>query len=181
MKLRDKGALFGAISIVNHWTIAALIVVMLALGLYMDSLPRGPAKLEWVQIHKSIGILVLVLGSWRVLWRIWLRFPEDIVQMPHWQEITAKAVHIALLLLIIAMPLSGYITSSTGGHAVSFFGFFNMPALPENRAFSETVAEVHEILANLLMVVLAVHVLAALKHHIFDKDATLTRMLGRAP
>ena len=63
MALKDEGMRFGAIAIINHWTIAALIIVMLAIGLYMDSLPRGPGKDEWLQIHKSIGILVLVLGA----------------------------------------------------------------------------------------------------------------------
>ena len=58
MALKDEGARFGAISIINHWTIAVLIIVMLAIGLYMDSLPRGPGRGEWIDLHKSIGIMV---------------------------------------------------------------------------------------------------------------------------
>ncbi len=179
MALKDEGTRFGAISIINHWTIAALIIVMLAIGLYMDSLPSGPGKGQWVQIHKSIGILVLVLGTWRVLWRVFLRFPDDIADMPRWQELAAKSVHIALLALIVAMPVSGYVSSSTGDHEVSFFGLFNLPQLPENKALSEQLGDLHETLADLLMIVLALHVAAALKHHVIDKDATLKRMLGR--
>lgn len=180
MALKDEGTRFGVISIINHWTIAVLIIVMLAIGLYMDSLPRGPGRGEWIDLHKSIGIIVLVLGAWRVLWRIIQRFPDEVCEMPHWQEMASKAVHIALLVLIVAMPLSGYMTSSTGGHDVSFFGLFHLPQLPENKALSELASEVHEILADLLMIVLVLHVAAALKHHVIDQDATLKRMLGRA-
>ncbi len=179
MALKDEGTRFGAISIINHWTIAVLIIVMLAIGLYMDSLPRGPGRGEWIDLHKSIGIAVLFLGAWRVLWRISQSFPDEVCEMPRWQELAAKAVHIALLMLIVAMPLSGYISSSAGGHEVSFFGLFHLPQLPESKALSETVSEVHETLADLLMIVLALHVAAALKHHVIDKDNTLKRMLGR--
>ncbi len=180
MALKDGGARFGAISIVNHWVVATLIIVMLAIGLYMSELPRGPERFEWVQVHKSIGVIVLFLGAWRVLWRAWSRFPQEIAVMPRWQEIAANAIHAALLVAVIAMPVSGYITSSTGGHDISFFGLFNMPALPENKALSEAAAGVHGIVAYVLIAVLAVHVLAALKHHVVDKDATLRRMIGRA-
>ena len=87
-------------------------------------------------------------------------------------------MHIALLVLIVAMPLSGYVGPSTGSHPVSSFGLFSLPQLPENKALSEQLAEMHETLADLLMIVLALHIAAALKHHVFDKDATLKRMLG---
>ena len=180
MALRDEGTRFGTISIINHWVIATLIIIMLALGLFMDSLPQGPRQFQIVQIHKSIGVLVLILGTWRVLWRVVFRFPGDVATMPRWQEIAARTVHIALLVLILAMPITGYIHSTTGGHPVTFFGIFNLPALPESKAVSELAGEVHETLADLLMIVIALHVAAAIKHHVVDKDATLKRMVGKA-
>ncbi|MCP4327447.1 MAG: cytochrome b [Alphaproteobacteria bacterium] len=175
-----NGARFGAISIINHWVIAALIIGMLAFGLYLDAMGRGPDQLALLQIHKSIGVLVLILGAWRVLWRIARGFPEEIAEMPHWQLVASRAVHIALLIGILFMPISGYITSSTGGHAISLFGLFDLPALPEHKAVSAAAAWVHFVVAYALIAIIGVHVLAALKHHIIDRDATLARMIGSA-
>ncbi len=179
--LRDKGACFGAVSIVNHWVIAVLIIVLLAVGLYMVDLPKGgTARTEWIDFHKSVGILVLVLGVWRVLWRIVCRFPDDVATMPRWQEFAAKTMHILLLIAIVAMPVSGYMRTSMRGKQVSFFGLFDMPVLPQIEIIGLAAKEVHTWLAYILIVLIVLHVVAALKHHVFDKDATLKRMCGRA-
>ena len=108
----------------THWTIATLIIVMLAIGLYMGGLPRGPERLELIQIHKPIGVIVLFLGISRVLWRLFSGFPGEISALPAWQTIASKSLHYMLLAAIIIMPFSGYISSPTGRHPVSFFGFF---------------------------------------------------------
>ncbi len=180
MALKDRGAEFGAVSIVNHWVIAVLIIANLAVGLYMDDLPRGPELTWWINLHKSIGVFVLIYGIWRVAWRCVCRFPDDVAAMPQWQELAAKAVHLALLLAILGMPITGYMLSSMSDHAVSFFGLFNLPPLPQDKAVADVAKEVHEILANVLIAIIVIHVIAALKHHVFDKDATLKRMLGSA-
>ena len=181
MAAKDGGARFGTVSILNHWVIAVLIIAMLALGLYMADLPRGPDKSELIQLHKSVGVLILLLGAWRVLWRIWIGFPEDVAAMPVWQRHAARAVHIVLLIAVLAMPISGYVMSSAGGHKVSFFNVFDLPALPENKAVSGAAGFVHEWLGYLVIAILFLHVLAAVKHHVVDKDATLRRMIGRMP
>ncbi len=177
--MKDVGKRFGSVSIVNHWVIAVAIIAMLAIGLYMDDLPRGPELTWWINLHKSIGVFVLVYGLWRFLWRVVWRFPDDVATIPRWQELAAKAVHLALLLAILGMPISGYILSSTGGHPVSFFGIFSLPALPESKSVNDIAGEIHEWLADILIILIVVHVLAALKHHVIDKDATLKRMVGR--
>ena len=159
MAAKDSGAQFGTESILNHWVIAVLIIAMLALGLYMADLPRGADKGDLVQIHKSIGVLILVLGAWRVLWRIRLGFPEDVADMPVWQQQAARTVHILLLIAVLVMPISGYVMSSTGGHKVSFFNLFDLPALPEDKAVSGTAGFVHEWLAYLVIAILVLHVL----------------------
>jgi cytochrome b561 len=179
MAMKDDGVRFGAISIINHWAVATLIIVMIAIGLYMGELPRGAAKGEWVDLHKSIGIIVLFLGAWRVLWRLIHRFPDDIARMPPWQQFVAKAVHILLLFAILAMPISGYMLSSMGGHPVSFFGLFDMPVLPQDKTIARAASQVHGVVAYMLIGLIALHVFGALKHHAVDKDATLRRMLGR--
>ena len=179
MKLTDDRTHYGLISIFNHWLIMALMIGMLAFGLYMADLPRSPDKQQLVNIHKSIGIFILFYGVWRILWRVWQRFPEEASVMPHWQATSAKAVHYLLLAGILLMPVSGYIMSSSGGHAVSFFGLFSLPPLGESEIVNRAAANVHEWLGYFLIAVIAVHLAGALKHHVIDKDATLKRMLGR--
>lgn len=178
--LRDNRQHFGAMSIINHWVIAVLIIGMLGFGLYLDALGQGPEQRALLQIHKAIGVIVLVLVVWRVLWRLSNGFPDDVAQMPAWQATAAKAVHYGLLTAIVLMPVSGYVTSTTGGHAVSMFGLFTLPALPENETVSAAAADIHAVVAYCLMGLITVHVLAALKHHVIDRDPTLLRMIGRA-
>lgn len=180
MALKDSGAHFGAVSIFNHWVIALLIIAMLAIGIYMVDLPKGgAARTEWIDFHKSVGILVLVLGTWRVLWRIASGVPDEIADMPRWQHNAAKAVHLMLLIAIVAMPVSGYMRSSMRGKQVSFFGLFDMPVLPQSEVIGSAASAVHSWLAYILIAIIVVHVVAAVKHHVIDKDATLKRMLGR--
>ncbi|GAB5471213.1 MAG: cytochrome b [Rhodospirillales bacterium] len=179
MSVFDRATHYGSVSILNHWIVAVLIVIMLALGLIMGEFPKGELHSTLVQIHKSIGVFLLLYGAWRVLWRLVFRFPDEASAMAAWQAWIAKAVHWFLLLAIVVMPLSGYIGSSSGGHPVTFFGLFALPALPENEALNGAAFELHEILAYILIGVIALHALAALKHHLIDKDDTLRRMIGR--
>ena len=179
MALKDSGTRFGSLSIWNHWIVAILMIGMLGFGLYLGDMERSPEKGELIQIHKSIGVFILFYGAWRVLWRLLSRFPDDVADMPAWQTMAAKAVHYALLLGILVMPISGYIMSSAGGHPVGFFGLFELPALAENKELSSMAGEVHEWVGYVLIGIVVVHILAALKHHLMDKDATLARMIGR--
>lgn len=181
MAVFDRGARFGAVSVFNHWVIAVAVIAMLAIGLLMEEFPKGPERNFVVNLHKSIGIFVLLYGAWRVLWRLLWRFPDDVATMPGWQKTAASAVHWFLLAAILVMPLSGYIGSTTAGYPVSFFGLFSLPALGEAKWLSSIAWEVHEILANILIAAIVLHVLAALKHHLIDRDGTLRRMLGRDP
>lgn len=180
MAVKDSGSRFGGLSIFNHWIMAALVVGMLAFGLYVEDLPKGEEAVALIGIHKSIGVLVLVFAVWRILWRMYNGFPAAVGAFKAWEKFVAKAVHYGLLLGVLVMALAGYVHSAAGGHFITFFGLFPLPGLPENKALSSVAGEVHEIVGKLLMVLIALHVLAALKHHFIERDATLKRMLGRA-
>jgi len=180
MALTDRGDRFGGLSIFNHWLLAAAVIAMLAFGLYIEDLPKSEEAGALIGLHKSVGILVLFLALWRIVWRLLSGFPEDVARMRPWERFCARAMHYALMILVLAMPLSGYVASSAGGHPVSFFGWFSLPALPQHKALAAAAGETHEAVATLLMVLIGLHVLAALKHHVLDRDATLKRMLGRA-
>jgi cytochrome b561 len=177
MKLRSNTDRWGAIAKAFHWTIALAILGNGVFGLLMD-LSRSPMqKINWLALHKSIGLTVLALALLRLLWR-WFdgRPPEE--PSPRWQQWSARAVHILLYALIVAIPLSGWWFNSVTGKPLQWFKQFNLPALaPKDDTLRHLAHGVHEYLFWFLLLVLVAHVGAALKHHVFDHDNVLRRML----
>ena len=175
--LRNDEWRWGAVAKFFHWTIALLILGNGVFGLLMD-LARSPMqKVNWMALHKSIGLTVLALFVLRLLWRAFNRPPREL-PAPRWQLLAARAVHAVLYLLIVALPLSGWWFNSVRGYPLQFFKLFNLPGIAAKddalRHFSHAV---HEYLFWLLVLVLVGHVGAALKHHVFDGDDVLRRML----
>jgi cytochrome b561 len=130
-------------------------------------------------IHKSIGILLFALVLARLLWRTLNPQPALPVHSPRWERGIALLTHALLYLLLIAIMISGYLISTADGLGIAVFNWFEIPALPWALQQQEEFAgDVHEWLAWLLMALVGLHTLAALKHHFYDKDSVLTRMLG---
>lgn len=164
-------------AIALHWLIAALILVAFPLGVYMHELPLSPRKLQLYSYHKWLGITVLLAATVRLLWRIGHRPPAPLPG-PRWQVAAAHAVHHLLYLLIVAVPLSGWLMSSALGFPVVWFGVLPLPDLvAKDKELGEALKIVHQGLNFSLLALVVVHVAAALKHHFFDRDATLVRML----
>lgn len=181
MKLTNTKETFGLVSIVNHWVTATLVVVALGIGLVFEDMARGALKSELFGIHMSIGVLVLTLALLRIGWRSTNPTPAPAVQTPGWQQTASRIAHWALILLILLMPLTGILTQVGEGRAVGLFGVVLIPASGREIGVLEEIGEtIHGVGANLLIGLIALHVLAALKHHVYDRDATLARMLGRA-
>jgi cytochrome b561 len=159
-----------------HWLSALVIFGLLAIGLYMADLPKGPDKLELVNLHKSFGLLALLLLIIRIPVRI--KNPvEPLASISRKDHIKAKAVQGLIYLLLAIMPLSGIFMTWTGGYGVSFFGLEVLPSLMEkNHDLHELLEEVHEFAAWALMALLVAHIGAALYHHFIVKDETLKRM-----
>ena len=169
-------------AIVLHWLIAALIVGAFTLGLVMTDIPGfSPAKLRYYAWHKWAGVTVLLLAALRLLWRLKNR-PPALLPMPAWQRRAAHGLHHLLYLLIFAVPLSGYFYTLASGFPVVYFGLFQLPVLiAKNPALAETLKAVHYWLTMSLAALVAVHVLAALKHQFVDRDGSMRRMLpGRS-
>lgn len=171
-------------AIALHWVTAALIVANLALGLSMVPLPISPRKLQWYLWHKSIGVTVFLLTSLRLAWRVMRPHPAP-VPMPRWQRRAAALSHALLYALLFIVPLSGWIYSSATGVQVVYLGAVPLPNLvPKDKALGDALRIVHLTLNSLLFAVVCIHVAAALRHHFFDRDAALERMLpilrGRA-
>ncbi|NIY77769.1 cytochrome b [Thalassospira sp. HF15] len=177
MKLRSTKQIFGTVTKSFHWVMALLVVSVFSIGWYMDLLPLGMEKLEWISRHKSLGVTVLALVTLRVVWRLSEPTPEELGK---WriERLAAKAGHLGLYLLMFAMPLTGWTMSSAANFPVSVFGLFTLPDLvaPSQELF-DTLRTVHWLLSWAVAGLVSVHVLAALKHHFWDRDATLRRML----
>jgi len=164
-------------TIAVHWLTAALIVANLALGLSMVPLPISPRKLQWYIWHKWIGITVFLLTCVRLGWRRF-RPPPDPVEMPEWQLRAAAAVHRLLYVLLLLIPISGWLYSSATGVQVVYLGLIPLPDLvPSGKALAAVLKVIHVTLNFTLFALVCVHAAAALKHHFVDRDPVLTRML----
>ncbi len=164
-----------------HWLMALLIIGLFAVGLYMHELPLSPWKLQIYSWHKWAGVTAFLLVLVRWAWRITHRPPALPVNMSRSAELAAHAAHALLYLLMIAIPLSGWLMSSAKGIQTVYFGVIPIPDLiAKNRDLGNLLKEIHAILNFTLAAVVVVHASAALKHHLIDKDDVLTRMLPRS-
>ena len=160
-----------------HWLMAAMILGLLALGIYMHELPLSPRKLQLYAWHKWFGVLVFGLVWFRLLWRITHRPPASPTGMAPVLKLAAHAGHAALYGLMIAIPLTGWLMSSAKGFQTVWFGVLPIPDLLErNKDLGDLLQQVHFALNLVLMLTLAGHVVAALWHHFVLRDDTLRRM-----
>jgi cytochrome b561 len=161
-----------------HWLIAALIVVQFTLAWSADDLPLGARKLALLARHKSFGMTILMLATLRLLWRLFNRPPDLPVGMSTIERRLARATHVLFYVLLFVMPLTGWMMSSAKNYSVSWFDQFTWPNLivPNERAF-DLLRTTHDTLSWLLFALALLHILAALKHHFWNKDGVLKRML----
>lgn len=176
MSLKNTTTHYGSVSKWFHWIMAVLVIGMLILGLYMSDLPSGIEKLDLYGYHKSFGILILCLVIFRLIWR--LSNIQPALEIPNWEKFSAITVHWLLYFLMFAMPLSGWLMTSAGGHPPSFFGWFILPELVSPSTEKMHIFKtIHVVFAYSLIALILLHTAAALKHHFIDKDIILTRML----
>jgi cytochrome b561 len=178
MPISSSPSRYGAVAQGFHWIIAGLIVTQFTLAWMADDLPLGMHKLALLARHKSFGMTVLMLAVLRLLWRLFHRPPELPAGMSKVERILAKGTHILFYILLFAMPLTGWLMSSAKNYSVSWFGRFTWPDLigKNERAF-ELLKTTHQTLSWLLFALAILHILAALKHHFWNKDDVLKRML----
>ncbi|MBB6187417.1 cytochrome b [Rhodanobacter sp. MP7CTX1] len=177
MSLRSNDRQWGSVAKTFHWIIALAILGNGTFGLLMDEASSPMQKINWLALHKSIGLTVLALFLLRVLWRLGDRRPPE-EPAPRWQQLAAHLTHGVLYLLIAAIPLSGWWFNSVTGKPLQWFKLFNVPALAaKNDDLTHFAQGLHEYLFWFLILVLVAHVGAALKHHVFDRDNVLRRML----
>ncbi|MGQ0526804.1 MAG: cytochrome b/b6 domain-containing protein [Alphaproteobacteria bacterium] len=175
--MKNTQGAYGLVARSFHWITALIILGLLSVGFYMADMDVSPDKFKLYWLHKSFGILVLILVAGRILWRISNPKVEHLATHKTWERHLADAAHVFLYLLIIAMPLSGWLMSSAGDFPAEFFGFFSLPVIvPKNESLFHIFRDTHEIFALLIIAVIDLHVAGALKHHFIDRDGTLQRM-----
>lgn len=180
MNLKNTADRWGGISQLLHWMVAILILVMAYLGLTMGDLPNGPVKIKTYALHKSIGITILALVALRLLWRLYAGTPRPVPGSPRWQERIASLTHGAIYLLLFTIPLSGWVLNSAAGFPLRWFGLVNLPHIVgESHDLHELAEQAHELMFWVLALLVVAHAGAAFYHHIFQRDATLARMLPR--
>jgi cytochrome b561 len=171
-----RTARYTPLQIALHWLIALGIVTLLALGLYMVSLPRGlPLKSTLLNLHKSIGLTVFLLVVIRIAARA-ARSAPPLPPMRPWQRAAAHATQGLLYVGMVAMPVTGYLGSSFNRFGTRFWGI----ALPQwgwdDAHLRSIFFGIHQVLAWAMIVLVVVHVLGALKHQLIDRDNLLARM-----
>ena len=167
---------YSTVAIWLHWIIAVLLVVNLLLGLYHEEFER-PVRAWMMVFHRSIGISILVLTLARLAWRLGHRPPAFDPVLKRWEAGLAGFIHWLFYALLIAIPLTGWLLSSTNGRPFSLFGLFDMPLLPvRGDDAHDLFEEAHEIMGKAIIGLILLHVAGALKHHLQGHKHLIGRM-----
>lgn len=162
---------------VLHWLIAALIGVQAGLGWYADSLERSPLRIDMMTAHKSLGITLLLLVLLRIAWRLTHPAPPPPQDSSKWAVRAAGWTHAALYLLMVAIPLSGWLSASASVFPWKYWWLFKWPRITApDQAVHDLASTLHEAMIWTLAALLVLHIAAALKHHLVDRDHVLKRM-----
>jgi cytochrome b561/polyisoprenoid-binding protein YceI len=174
---------YGNVAQFLHWSIAFVVIGLLALGLYMEGLPFSPEKLQLYNLHKSFGFLVLFFVVLRILWRMGHPPPPEPATRKKYEMILAGSMYAFFYVALIVMPLSGWIMSAAADFPMPFFGLFTMPDLVagQDKDIFGLMRQIHGWGAYLLIAAIMLHVAAGFKHQFFDHDRTLNRMLPQKP
>ena len=163
-----------------HWLTVLLILITFPIGFIMTE--RGEAGI-WdattnflYSSHKSLGVLILTVIALRLIYRVFNGAPPDEPTLKGLQRVAAHTAHWSLYALLIAIPIVGW-TATSMFPALDVFGLVKLPALASpNKAMAEQLFEVHDVLGKILLIIVAIHVAAALMHHFILRDGVLRRM-----
>lgn len=167
-----------------HWIVAIGMVLLIGVGIYMHE----TETYDLYPIHKSFGVLLFIVILARIIVRIRTGWLENVSKGAMWEHKLARFIHWVLIIGTVIMPISGILDSTMSGRGLYIFGLELMAGnmdisgkpIAINKDLSGLGEEMHEICGYVLIAVIVLHLLGALKHHFFDKDSTLRRMLGKS-
>jgi len=178
MNLRDSADRYSVLSIRLHWLMVVLIAAVYGCIELRELFEKGSDPRETLKaLHFMLGLTVLILVAVRIYARLTGPTPPIVPEPPKWQMLLAKAAHLALYLLMIGMPIAGWVLLSAAGKPIPFFGLHLPALLGESKSLAETIKEIHETGGTLGYFLIALHAAASLFHHYFVRDNTLRRML----
>jgi cytochrome b561 len=164
-----------------HWAVAACVLITIPVAIAMNQVSEGPMQDTLYNLHKSLGVLILLLMILRLINRLMVGAPAPDPTIARWQKAASSAVHGLLYVLLFVMSVAGYIANSAYGAKTPFFGLFELPMIVgKNEALSEKLFAFHKYTGWLVAVLVLVHIGAALQHHLIHRDNVLRRMLPRA-
>lgn len=166
-------------AIALHWVVVILVLTLIGLGLYMTDIPRGtPERSFFYNLHKSIGLTTGIIVLIRLWWRAKNPPPPLPGSMPRWKVSASKLSHAMLYMCLVLMPVAGFSASQFTKYGVTYFGLFKIPPMgSENKVIYDLLQGVHETTSMVLIALIVIHVLAALKHLLVDRDRVFQRML----
>ena len=180
---RDR---YTAVAIVLHWLIAIILIGTIAVAWQFED-AKGLAKFQLFQLHKSLGITVLVLSLARLGWRLANPAPAPLASMKPWETLASKAVHLGFYVIMIGLPMTGWLMVSASSKNIPtlLFGLVNLPFLPfvhglpkdQAHLLKEVFEAAHGILGKITYALIVLHVGAALKHQFIDRDSVVSRMI----
>ncbi|HEX5314127.1 MAG TPA: cytochrome b/b6 domain-containing protein [Gammaproteobacteria bacterium] len=178
--LRDSESRWGSLSQFFHWSVAALIFALIALGWLVRLTPLSPGQITLFYWHKSLGMLALALVLVRLGWRAGNRPPPLPGGLPRWEAPLARTTHVALYLLILLMPVSGWLVNSASGIPFKIFWVLPLPAIaPVSAGLEHAFELLHLASFSALALLLVGHIGAALRHHFLLHNDVFLRMLPR--
>ena len=167
-----------------HWVIAILVIMNWQIAERAGSLEM-PLKAEVFGYHKAWGMVILALTLGRLTWRFTHRVPPLPADLTRWEAALARTVHTIFYVLLIGLPLGGWLANSLGGRTIDVFGLFTIPALPvgENGDLAGQIFDAHALGGSIFIALIGLHILGALKHTFFDRNGGIFRMLpfGKVP
>lgn len=170
---------YSGLAMALHWLVGIAVIVTWRIAEAAESAPTREAKAEVMANHFALGVVIFVLVASRLIWRLMNPPPPPMPGHTDWERKLARATHLAMYTLLLVMPMAGWTAMSMLDSNISVWGLFELPKLPfpANPDMAEQIFETHAIAGTALLVLIAVHVLATLKHTFLDKDGTIFRML----
>ena len=181
MDKKNPGSGYSNWSIALHWFLALALLSQLFLGTIMVDIPKGPEsdRAYWFNLHKSVGICLAIFIILRIICRLKYGAPDPLPSMKSWQKLASSLNHKLLYLCMILMPTTGFIGSLYSKYPIKFFGFPIARVVEPNPVIKEITSEIHAISAILFFILIAIHIVAALKHLLIDCDEIFQRMMFR--
>ena len=178
MIIRNTGAQFGIVSRLLHWLLAGAMLTLIPLGWYLTQLDNETVR-YWrlLELHETIGLVLFIFLLFKLAWKFTSPNPAPVPGLAPWERKLARVVHSYFLFAFVIIPVSGYIFVASGNDPIELYRVIVLPALdPISKSTSDLLYNFHFYGAYSCTVLVLVHIIAALKHHIIDKNDVLRRM-----